>query len=247
MAIVTEKLSDSLLLSWNTQKYLGILPMNWPHELHARAVGPRKLCNDPEPVKIEVPEWPPPHFSSKMKELCERYSDVLVEELRAGEKIYCPEMEIRLKEGYKGYICRKPRATPLHWRKHVDKEIKKLLREGIIKRAHRRQLTFVSPAHWVPKNKEETRFRLVTDLRHLNDSVVPETSVFPSPARVMSMVKPNSSWFVVVDLLSGYHQIAIKDQDKHLFAFMLDEGKQGGVFVYTSAPMGFINSTLFCQ
>ena len=72
IAIVTEKLSDSLLLSWNTQKYLGILPMGWPHELHARSVGPRKLCNDPEPVKIEVPEWPPPHFLTKMRELCEK-------------------------------------------------------------------------------------------------------------------------------------------------------------------------------
>ena len=242
MAIVTEKLSDSLLLSWNTQKFLGILPMNWPHELHARAVGPRKLCNDPEPIKIEVPEWPPPHFSSKMRELCDRYSDVLVDELKAGEKIFCPEMEIRLKEGYKGYICRKPRAVPFHWRKHIDREIQKLLREGIIERANGRHLTFVSPAHWVPKNKDESRFRLVTDLRKLNDSVIPDTSVFPSPARVMSMVKAKSSWFIVIDLLSGYHQIGIKDQDKHLFGFMLDEGKQGGVFVYTSAPMGFINS-----
>ena len=37
VAIVTEKLSDSLLLSWNTQKYLGILPMGWPHELYTRS------------------------------------------------------------------------------------------------------------------------------------------------------------------------------------------------------------------
>ena len=100
---------------------------------------PEKLCNDPEPVKIEVPEWPPPHFSTKMRELCEKYSDVLVEELRAGEKMYCPAMDVRLKEGYKGYICKKPRATPIHWRKYVDKEIKKLLREGIIERAHGHQ------------------------------------------------------------------------------------------------------------
>ena len=62
VAIVTQKLSDSLLLSWNTQKFLGILPMGWPHELYARSVGPRKLCNEPDPIKVEVPEWPPPHF-----------------------------------------------------------------------------------------------------------------------------------------------------------------------------------------
>ena len=43
VAIVTSKLSYSLLLSWNTQKFLGILPMGWPHELYARSVGPKKL------------------------------------------------------------------------------------------------------------------------------------------------------------------------------------------------------------
>ena len=138
---------------------------------------------------------------------------------------------------FEGKLCKKPRPTPIHWRKHIDKEVKKLLREGIIERAHGRKLTFCSPAHWVPKNKDETRFRLVTDLRKLNEAVVPDTSVFPTPARVMAQVNPASSWFIVVDLLSGYHQVAIKEEDKHLFAFMIDEGKQGGVFVYTSAPM----------
>ena len=43
-------------------------------------------------------------------------------------------------------------------------------------------------------------------------------------------------------MLSGYHQVAIKEEDRQYFAFMLDEGKQGGVFVYTVAPMGFCNS-----
>ena len=58
----------------------------------------------------------------------------------------------------------------------------------------------------------------------------------------MAQVNPASTWFIVVNLLSGYHQVAIKEEDKHLFAFMIDEGKQGGVFVYTVAPMGFCNS-----
>ena len=147
-----------------------------------------------------------------------------------------------MKENYQAYICKKPRPTPIHWRPYIDKEIKKLLHEGIIERAHGRKITFCSPAHWVPKNKEETRFRLVTDLRKLNEAVIPDTSVFPTPARVMAQVKSSSNWFIAVDLLSGYHQVAIKEEDRQYFAFMLDEGKQGGVFVYTVAPMGFCNS-----
>ena len=90
--MVTSKLSDSLLLSWSTQKFLGILPRSWPHELRVRSVsvGPRKLCGTPNPIKIETPEWPPPHFSTKMKELCEKYSDILVDELPPGQKMFCP-------------------------------------------------------------------------------------------------------------------------------------------------------------
>merc|ERR1712089_83255 len=83
---------------------------------------------------------------------------------------------------------------------------------------------------------------LVTDLRKLNEAVIPDTSIFPTPARVMTQVNPASTWFVAVDLLSSYHQVAKKEEDKQYFAFMIDEGKQGGVFVYTVAPMGFCNS-----
>ena len=72
----------------------------------------------------------------------------------------------------------------------------------------------------------------------MNQAVVPDTSVFPTPSRVMAQVNPVSNWFVVVDLLSGYHQVAIKEEDKHLFTFMIDQG----IFNYTSAPMGFCNS-----
>merc|ERR1712041_10746 len=98
-AMVTSKLSDSLLLSWSTQKFLGILPQSWPHELFVKSVGmgPRKLCGASNPVKKEVPDWPPPHFSSKMKRLCEKYADVLVEELPPGQNMYCPAMDIRMK------------------------------------------------------------------------------------------------------------------------------------------------------
>ena len=157
--------------------------------------------------------------------------------------MYCPEMDIRMKDGYTPFICKKPRPTPLHWKPHIDSEIQKLLREGTIQRAYGKEITFCSPAHWVPKNKEETKFRLVTDLRKLNNSVVPETSTFPTAAKVMSQVKASSKWFICIDLLSGYHQIAIKEADRRFFTFMLDEGgKQGGCYQYTVAPMGFVNS-----
>merc|ERR1712089_58062 len=202
-AMVTESLSDAVLLSWSTQKFLGILPRSWPHELHVRSVGvsvgPRKLCVAPDPIRIQTPTWPPPHFSQDMRDLCLRYEDVLVEEIPPGRRMYCPEMDIRMKPEYTPFICKKPHPTPLHWKPHIDREIEKLLREGTIQKAHGQEVTFCSPAHWVPKDKNETRFRLVTDLRKLNDSVIPETSTFPTAAKVMSQVKASSKWFICVD------------------------------------------------
>ena len=38
-----------------------------------------------------------------------------------------------------------------------------------------------------------------------------------NPAKVMSHVKASSNWFITVDLLSGYHQVAIKEQDRQYF------------------------------
>ena len=118
ITIVTPKLTDSLLLSWSTQKFLGILPPSWPWELHARSVGvaPRKLCNTPTPEKIKIPEWPPAHFSSRMKEVCEMYSDILVDKLKSGKKMFTPPMDVRMWDRYQGFICKKPCPAPLHWK-----------------------------------------------------------------------------------------------------------------------------------
>ena len=95
---------------------LGVLPPSWPWELHAKArsvlVAPRKLSHTPALDKIPALEWPPEHFPNRLKEVCKEYSDVLVEELKQGEKMHIPPLNICMKPGYKGYICKRPRAVP---------------------------------------------------------------------------------------------------------------------------------------
>ena len=59
---------------------------------------------------------------------------VLVEELTQAQNIQCPPMDIELITGAKPFFARKPRKTPLHWGEKVKKEIKKLLKSGVIER-----------------------------------------------------------------------------------------------------------------
>ena len=67
--------------------------------------------------------------------------------------------------------------------------------------------SYVSLAHWVLKDITQYRFRLVKDLRRLNESVLSKALTFPTPAEVMTMVDPADTVFIVSDLVSGYHQL----------------------------------------
>ena len=68
IAMVKQQLADTLLLNWNTKKFLNTLPHSGPHELHTRTASLAlwKLCGEPSPVKADMPGWPPPHLSSKI-------------------------------------------------------------------------------------------------------------------------------------------------------------------------------------
>ena len=69
-----------------------------------------------------------------MKELCEEFSDMLVEELTQAQNIQCRPMDVELMTGVKPFFARKPRKTPLHWGQKVKKEMKKFLKSGVIER-----------------------------------------------------------------------------------------------------------------
>ena len=70
----------------------------------------------------------------------------------------------------------------------------------------------MSPLHMVPKNRQETKFLLITVLCCLNNFVEPEN--FATPSEVMTQIKPSSRYFIVSDLASGYHQIKISSYDQ---------------------------------
>merc|ERR1711895_124814 len=140
----------------------------------------------------------------------------------------------------KPFFARKPKKHPLHWAQKVKKEVKKLVKAGVIERVPLNEAAaWISPAQFIAKDIKEEKLRLVCDLRQLNKGVKPDCSVFPTPAEVMMSVNPASKYYVKLDMLQGYHQIPLSEKSKNLFVFALEDS----LYRYTRAPMGYTGSS----
>ena len=109
---------------------------------------PKESHRDPQ-----IPQWPKPEWPKELQELCLEFEDVLVEELEEAQNITCPPMDVELQNTSKPFFARKPRKTPLHWAEKVKKEIKKLIKAGIIERIPANEsAAWISPAGFVAKD-----------------------------------------------------------------------------------------------
>ena len=123
VALICPKLSHQYLMSWVTQKKLQMLHPGWPF---SRIWGtnsattteftttPKRLRPQDAQPEPQTPIWPKPEWPKELKELCEEFSNVLVEELTQAQNIQCPPMDVELMTGVKPFFARKPRKTPLH-------------------------------------------------------------------------------------------------------------------------------------
>ena len=129
--IVCPRISDSMLLSWSTQKRLGILPMGWPWEDYSERGGVKGENIETRPGRIRKATtektWPPQEWPKRLIDLCEAYFDVLVDKLRPQERLKVPDMTVTLKPGTKPFFCTRARPVPIHWKENTDKEKRKLL------------------------------------------------------------------------------------------------------------------------
>lgn len=114
-----------------------------------------------------------------------------------------------------------------------------MIREGVIERLPLGVVfSYISPAHWVPKDVPETKFSLMTPIRLLNEAVESEVLTFPTLASVMTQNYPAIPVFIVSDLASSNHQLKIPKRDQHLLRFLLEDRE----YLYARQPMGFIDS-----
>ena len=120
---------------------LGIVSAEWPHKSFKIrkaniTICPRKLSSPSPPKPVEEQKvWPPPKWDPKFKEMIAQYSDILVDELSKDKTIFAPTEPTKLKKDAKPYKDKRARRSSLHYKEHTDKALKKLIREGVLKKA----------------------------------------------------------------------------------------------------------------
>lgn len=131
---------------------------------------------------------------------------------------------------------------PMALKNEVEKEIRKLLEDGIIRPS---RSPYNSPVWVVPKKMDasgEKKFRMVIDYRKLNAITIADKYPIPEIYEILANLSKNQ-WFSIVDLKSGFHQIPLKDSDIEKTAFSVNNGK----FEFTRLPFGLKNAPSIFQ
>ena len=188
--------------------------------------------------------WPPHEWPAPIREVVKKYSDVFSDSLEGRKRIAGPAHSFEVLPGATPYRCHGTRHTPIHWQAEAKRVIDEALKAGIIERWDDPS-DWLSPAHFVEKTGPgPLRLRLVCDLTRLNHVVIRPIHKFMTGTQIWQQVHPTSKFFAKLDCTAGYHQVEIEKGSRHLFTFILPDGK----FRYTSTPMGFAPSgDIFCQ
>lgn len=148
--------------------------------------------------------------------------------------------EIRTKSDRPIYSKTYPYPMPL--KNEIDKQIKELLKDGIIRPS---KSPYNSPVWIVPKKQDASgsqKYRMVIDYRKLNEDTVPDKYPIPDVTTILSNLGANK-YFSTIDLKSGFHQIALNDADIEKTAFSIANGK----FEFTRLPFGLRNAPAIFQ
>lgn len=106
--------------------------------------------------------------------------------------------------------------VPIHYKEEVEKQINELLENGLIEKSN-------SPyrAPIVIVKKKDSSLRLCVDFKKLNAQTVKDEYPIPDINESLAMLG-KGKYFTSLDLLSGYHQLRMHEDDAHKTAFVVN-------------------------
>jgi hypothetical protein len=157
-----------------------------------------------------------------MEKTCEDYQDIFY---LSEDRLSCTptvKHSINVVPGTSPIYTR-PYRLPESQKEEVEKQVGKLLKEGIIKESNS---PWNSPLLIVPKKAEnngERKWRLVVDFRKLNEKTIGDAYPLPDITEILDQLG-QFKYFSCLDLVMGYHQIELEGKDKEKTAFSTKNG-----------------------
>ena len=94
-----------------------------------------------------------------------------------------------------------------------------------------------TPIYPVKKAKGNS-WRMIQDLRPLNDIVVPEFPVVPDPSVILTNIPQDAEYFSVIDLKNAFFSIPLHPDSHYLTAFSY----HGSQYLHSRLPQGYCES-----
>ena len=184
----------------------------------------------PLTAEINVEAQLTPGERAKFNALLNRYDGIFSK--GEGDLGYTEAVKHQIVTGNAPPIKQRYRSLPPSQYREVREHIKQLLDVGIIRES---SSPWASPI--VVVRKKDNSIRLCVDYRQLNSVTV--KSSFPLPRIDESLqTLGGAKYLSVLDLASGYHQVAMDENDIEKTAFVTPFG----LFEYTRMPFGLCNS-----
>ena len=143
-----------------------------------------------------------------------------------------PPMRVRLK-GEALPILEKPRRMGNEKMEALRKKLDDLLRIGMIEQVN--DPVIGAPVFMVPK-KAAGQYRMVIDLRAINDIAYPAVLILPEISMQLSYIPTDARFFGSLDMLFGFDLLAVDDRDKWVFVLI----SIFGAFRMNGSPMGYL-------
>lgn len=156
---------------------------------------------------------------------------------------FTTKIEASIRTDTENPIWTKQYASNINDVEFINKEIDKLLKEGIIQKSYS---PYNSPMLTVHKKGTDEngkpKRRMVIDFRKLNEHTITDRYIIPD-INITLQNLGKAKYFTTLDLESGFHQIKIKESDRAKTAFCVN----GGKYEFIRMPFGLKNAPSIFQ
>lgn len=172
---------------------------------------------------------------AKLLKLVHKHEDVFFVE---GEELtFTNAIKHKIKTKDDLPIHAKSYRYPFCHREEVQRQISKMLEQGIIQHS---SSPWTSPVWIVPKKLDSSgqkKWRLVIDYRKLNEKTIDDRYPIPNITDILDKLG-RCMYFTTLDLASGFHQVEVEKADIPKTAFSVENGH----YEFLRMPFGLKNA-----